>query len=122
MENRLKHLRKEQKISQADMAKLIDVTPQAYSRYELGQRELGYEMLCKLADYFNVSVDYLIGHEKKAVAERTTAEIELQNDIYFNNFKKLYKIMTEAQKIFCFGMIVGYLKEQGVDTRAVINY
>lgn len=118
----LLQLRKNENLSQEQLAKIIGVSKAAYGHYEREERELGYDMLCKLADYFNVSVDYLIGHEKKAVAERTTAEIELQNDIYFNNFKKLYKIMTEAQKIFCFGMIVGYLKEQGVDTRAVINY
>ena len=118
----LRLLRNEKGLTTTQLANLMGCTNQSITHYERGEREPSLEMTCKLADYFNVSVDYLIGHEKKAVAERTTAEIELQNDIYFNNFEKLYKIMTEAQKIFCFGMIVGYLKEQGVDTRAVINY
>lgn len=57
----LKKLRKQQKLNQEELAKLLNVTTQAYSRYERGERELGYESLIKLSDYFGVSVDYLIG-------------------------------------------------------------
>ena len=65
---RLKELRIANNVSQTEIANLLDVTRQAYSRYELGQRELGYDMLCKLADYYNVSVDYLIGHDSSPLA------------------------------------------------------
>ena len=75
MENNLKRLRKDRKIKQTELAKVIDVTPQAYSRYELGQRELGYDMLCKLADYYGVSVDYLIGHVSNPLADRPMSDV-----------------------------------------------
>lgn len=62
MKTNLRQLRKEKKVSQEIVGKLLNVTSQAYSRYELGERELGYEALIKLAKYFDVSVDYLLGN------------------------------------------------------------
>ena len=59
--NNLFELRKRANLTQNDMANILGVTRQAYSRYELEERELGYEMLAKLANYFNVPVDYILG-------------------------------------------------------------
>ncbi len=59
---RLKELRKEKKVSQYELAKFLGVTSQAYSYYEREERELGYEALTKLAKYFDVSIDYLLGN------------------------------------------------------------
>lgn len=122
---RLKQLRTENDINQSNVAELLDVTRQAYSRYEREERELGYDMLCKLADYFNVSVDYLIGHEtkKNPIMERPLSDIaenfiheysDYFTDKTFQAYVELYKYMDERQKIFVIGMIVGYLKEQGI--------
>lgn len=58
---KLHELRKEKKLSQNEIAFFLNVTPQAYSRYERGERELGYENLDKLAKFFDVSIDYLLG-------------------------------------------------------------
>lgn len=60
--NRLLLLREEKGISQENIAKLLSVTRQAYSRYERGERELGYEALLKLSQFFDVSIDYLLGY------------------------------------------------------------
>lgn len=64
METRLQQLREEKKLSQGVLAKELGVTRQAYSRYERGERELNYNSLIKLANYFDVSVDYLLGNSK----------------------------------------------------------
>ena len=61
---RLKELRKAKGDSQKDTAYTVGVSQQAYARYEKGDREPKIATLIKLADYFDVSVDYLIGHEK----------------------------------------------------------
>lgn len=120
---RLKELRIANNVSQTEIANLLDVTRQAYSRYELGQRELGYDMLCKLADYYNVSVDYLIGHDSSLLAERPMSDIaenfireygELFSDKTFQSYAQLYKLMDARQRMFVLGMIVGWLKEQGI--------
>lgn len=60
---RLRALRKEKGLTQTDLGNLLGITVSAYGNYELGQREPSIEMLIKLADYFGVSVDYLIGHD-----------------------------------------------------------
>ena len=57
----LKKLREERHLSQKDVAQYLGITRQAITSYELGKREPNYEILTKLADYFNVSVDYLLG-------------------------------------------------------------
>ena len=123
---RLKQLRTENDVSQSDIAKLLDVTRQAYSRYERGDREPDLEMLCKLADYFNVSVDYLIGHESKSIMDRPDSAIaenfirefgDFFSDETFQNYIKLYKLMDTRQRIFVLGMIVGWLQDQGISVK-----
>ena len=53
-------MRKEKGISQVKLAMDLCVNQNTISRYENGEREAGYDMLIKIADYFNVSVDYLL--------------------------------------------------------------
>lgn len=60
----LKQLREERHLSQKDVADYLGVTRQAIASYELAKREPDYEVLRKLADYFGVSVDYLLGRSK----------------------------------------------------------
>lgn len=60
---RLKELRKENKKTQLELAKLLHTTSQSYGRYELETSEPTIDTLCKLADYYGVSLDYLIGRD-----------------------------------------------------------
>ncbi|MBQ9355181.1 MAG: helix-turn-helix transcriptional regulator, partial [Clostridia bacterium] len=57
---RLKTLRKQKKISQLKLALDLNTNQNTISRYETGEREPGLKELIKIADYFNVSVDYLL--------------------------------------------------------------
>ncbi len=59
---RLKELREsENNVSQADIAKTFHITRQAVQRWEVGKSEPNIKTLIALADYFNVSIDYLVG-------------------------------------------------------------
>jgi len=60
----LKQLREEKSLSQKDIAEYLGLTRQAVASYELAKREPDYDVLKKLADYFGVSVDYLLGRVK----------------------------------------------------------
>ena len=62
---KLKELRKTNKQSQQQMANYLKVTQRTYSSYELGQTEPDIATLCKIADYYKVSLDYLCGHKTK---------------------------------------------------------
>lgn len=58
---RLKDLREDMDLQQSDIAKLLKTTQPQYSRYETGERELPLRHLVTLADYYNVSADYILG-------------------------------------------------------------
>ena len=57
---RLKYLRKQKKISQLKLAIDLNMNQNSISRYESGQRQADYETLIAVADYFDVSIDYLL--------------------------------------------------------------
>ena len=58
---RLRELRKKHKLSQLKLAMDLGLNQNSISRYESGEREADYATLLCLADYFTVSIDYLLG-------------------------------------------------------------
>ncbi len=58
---RLKELRKERNLRQEQVAVALDISMSAYCNYEQGKREPGASVLWRMADYYGVSVDYLLG-------------------------------------------------------------
>ena len=61
MDNRLKLLRKEKGLTQAEVAKVLNTNQSQYGKYENGKTNLSIENAKKLAEYFEVSVPYLLG-------------------------------------------------------------
>ena len=61
MNFRLKELRKERKISQLQLAFDLNMNQNTISRYENLERQADYDTLIRFADYFGVSIDYLLG-------------------------------------------------------------
>lgn len=59
--NRIKLLREEKKIRQDELAKVLSISPSAVGMYERDEREPNDEITLKLAEYFGVSTDYLLG-------------------------------------------------------------
>lgn len=55
--------RKNLGLSQVDMAKALDIPFRSYRRYESGESEPTVSTLCSIADYFQVSLDYLVGRD-----------------------------------------------------------
>ena len=56
---RLRQLRQDRKLSQQEVASVLDTSQQNYNRYEFEKIKLGVDKLIKLADYYDVSLDYL---------------------------------------------------------------
>lgn len=69
-------LRKERGLSQKQAALELGVSQALLSHYEKGIRECGLDFLCRIADYYNVSCDYLLGRS----ADRTGASISIDVD------------------------------------------
>jgi len=59
-----------------ELAEVLGTTPQVVSRYELGEREPDFGMLIKIANYFSVSVDYLIEANTKGNGNEAKNEVE----------------------------------------------
>jgi len=58
---RLRKIRKDRVLTQKDVYTAIGMSALGYQRYEYGDREPAYRNLLRLADYFDVSLDYLVG-------------------------------------------------------------
>ncbi len=58
---RLRDLREDNDLKQADIASLLQTTQPQYSRYENGDREIPVRHLITLADFYQVSIDYILG-------------------------------------------------------------
>lgn len=61
MYRRIRELREDKDLLQRDIAKLLNCTQVAYSRYELGLRDIPTETLIVLAEFHHTSVDYILG-------------------------------------------------------------
>lgn len=81
---KMKELRKENKKTQQEIAEILNVTQQTYAKYELGINEPTIATFCKLADYYGVTVDYLLGRKVNEYAYLTEHEKVLISD-----FRKL---------------------------------
>lgn len=71
---RLKNLRESRRIYQREIAETLGVTTRAYQFYESGRSEPNIKTLIALADYYHVSIDYLVGRTDVPDCNTTDAE------------------------------------------------
>lgn len=64
MYQRIRDLREDRDLKQWQLAEYLNCSQQVYSNYELGQRDIPTDVLIRLADFYNVSIDYLLGQTK----------------------------------------------------------
>lgn len=106
MVKNLKKLREKAGISQATLAEAIEVSQQAINKYENTNTEPDITALIKIANYFNTSVDYLIGNstvdhkiEKVTGSDLNDAELEVMED--YRNVNEYCKgIIKDTLKAF----------------------
>ena len=67
---RIRDLREDCDLTQKDMARRLNCTQQAYSNYELGLRDIPTDILIRLSELFDVSVDYILGISDNPKKER----------------------------------------------------
>ena len=70
IEMKLRELREQKGVTQKEVATAVGCTSTVYSRYERGEREPDISTLCSLADFFNVSIDSIIGYSCKQKNEQ----------------------------------------------------
>lgn len=98
----IKSLRLEKNLSQQTVANYLGITQQAYANYERGVREPDHETLTKLADFFEVSIDYLLGRTDDRYQKPGEENIKFDEFTYamYNESKEL----TEEDKQALLGM------------------
>ena len=67
---RLRDLREDADLNQTDIAEYLGIQQTVYSRYERGVRTIPLEHLIRLADFYNVSLDYLVGRTNNTKSNR----------------------------------------------------
>ena len=72
-------MRKTKNLTQAEVAANLGISAQVFSRYERGDHEPDNKMLCKLADFFGVTVDELLGRTPQLFDDARVPKTEVQN-------------------------------------------
>lgn len=93
--NRIRELRKLKDLSGVDVAEYLGITPQYLYNLEKGTRSLSTEIASKLAEYFNVSVDYLLGRSVEKSSKTNPLDIpEWASAKDIADFKKCLKMIN----------------------------
>ena len=101
---RLKELREEKKISQQKLALELNVSQASISKYEKGLAEPDIPMLCTIAEYFHVSVDYLIGRTGQRSAALPLS-IEEREMTLIRHFSALSPHQKEKVEMYILGLL-----------------
>lgn len=94
----LKKLRSEKKLTLQEVSEKSGVSYSAYQKYELGIRELGAKSLVKLADFYGVSVNYLLGREEAPDPIEqlaTLSSMEVTEQVLLEKYLELPKASRE---------------------------
>ena len=100
--DRLIKLRENKQLKQTEVAKLLNIGAVTYNRYEKGEREPDHNMLVRLATFFNVSVDYLLGiNDIPNIAEKYSTEKNNSNELTTDEQEliQLYRELPTEGKI-----------------------
>ncbi len=122
------------KKTQSEIAKNLGITQRTYSNYESGNRQPDQITLIKIADYFDVTIDYLLGRTDSidtTIIKRPDYElsekfledyVELLKDNSFMETTKLFNAITPELRALALGYIVGILQKYNVDTKKILGY
>lgn len=102
-------LRNKNKISQSALANDLHIGQSTLAMYEKGKRNPNLEMISKIADYFNVTTDYLLGRDGKEENSADTKDLaEIMDSIMTYNGKEL----NQHDKDVVEGLISAYLNNK----------
>ena len=76
---RIQDLRTDADMSQKQLSEILHISQRSYSHYETGSRNIPVEMLIRLANYYDISVDYLVGRTDKKEMNKKINKITFFN-------------------------------------------
>lgn len=113
MKEQLQQLRKSRGLTQDDLAEILGISLSSYQKYERDAISPSYETLCKIADFYHVTTDYLLGREpatdpfdmlqlpedQKSVMERYASFPDDVRAIILDAIKELAEAAKKRQKL-----------------------
>lgn len=95
----IKDLRLTYNKTQDEIAEILEITRQAYTHYESGSRNPSVETLCKLADYYDVTLDYIVGRTTIPNIYKVSKIKEYEYHLIIEKAKELIvKTLNEVSK------------------------
>jgi len=113
---RLKRLRVEKGLSQQELADILKVNRATLGNWEIDRTSPGYTTLCKIAKYFNVTVDYLLNGEPLKVGEDGVPYIVMSPD-EIELFAQI-KQLSEEDKVMVKSLVEHLRRKKGVNEKA----
>ncbi|MDE5737575.1 MAG: helix-turn-helix domain-containing protein [Oscillospiraceae bacterium] len=120
MKNNIKQVREQKGMTQKECAEALNITLRAWQTYEQGVSEPRHEILCKIADMFDVSLDYLLNRTISIPERLTQSEIDFENAI----IERYKKLPEKYRKFFLQGVMEAvecYKQEKKNDVSDVNN-
>ena len=98
----IKELRTKRGLTQGSLGELVNLAESTISLYESNKRSLDYETLKKIADFFDVSLDYLLGRTNEKLPanqiKEDPAKYNLKQDSFLDDLLKRVPDLTEKEK------------------------
>lgn len=114
---KIQYLRQKANISQKDFAEMLGIKNNTYNQYELGKRQADIQTYIKIANYFNVSLDYLLDNPQRT---SRTSEFTLQEEELIDMFRDLSDLNKEII-LRNFYILLGPEKRKNYDSLKYIN-
>lgn len=108
---KLRYLRNHQELTQAEVAKSINILQSTYSNYEQGTREPDIATIKKLANFFDVSIDYLLENDKSCLDAMDTVDFETM--ILYGKYTIKSKFPTERERKMLHTIVNAIFEERG---------
>lgn len=101
--SRLRELRSNKKLTQKELGSILSISESAVGMYERGEREPSFDLTRKISNYFEVSVDYLLGRTDDPSSTKNDLPDELKDpeaNIFFKDYLSAPKEKQEELKRF----------------------
>lgn len=122
----IRDLRKQKRMSQTELAKILHVSQQTVTAWETGKAEPSSSAVSNLADYFNVTTDYLLGRPEK---KKEKQNVELTDDDIIMTYqgkelsdedREIIKRLMNGKQVICLDELIRWLLNYAFDKG--INY
>ena len=113
--DKLRYLREHQEYTQVDVAQKLGIGQTTYNRYERGLYEPSYETLKKIANFFQVSIDYLLDNDEVLLSDADTV-VDLGHFLLHGNYTICSRFPKEVERRMLDSIVKAIYNAQSIPT------